>query len=378
MARTFAVVSPPGAFRAALLVLLAGVPALVPIALRAQSQALTIKGSLTYMLRIALPPDSSAIVELRDVAAPDGASVLAEQRIALEGRQVPIPFELTVDRSKLQPGKEYVVRGGIVSGGRPSLASQDVAVDTLAPSVDLGAIRLAQIPAPLPFATEMVCGSEHVTIAPAADRGVRVRVGGQTYDLKPVVSASGAKYEVQDDPTTSFWNKGRNGTLMIKGTTYPECTPIAPALRPGPAQQAFSATGNEPAWRLDIVNDQLTLVTDMGATKTTIAAPKAETLNFGRKYTGTADGSTVSVVVLDEPCADSMTGMPRPHAVEVTLEGRILRGCGGDPAALLWGDPWVVREVNGTAPVEKSRVTFVRAAREVQIEAVRTAAQAAA
>jgi uncharacterized lipoprotein YbaY len=46
--------------------------------------------------------------------------VVAEQRIELKGRQVPVPFELTVDRAKLVAGKQYSVRGAFFSGARPT------------------------------------------------------------------------------------------------------------------------------------------------------------------------------------------------------------------------------------------------------------------
>jgi uncharacterized lipoprotein YbaY len=94
----------------------AGWAALVGVlAVAQQNQPLIIKGSLTYLARIALPPDSRAVVELRDAAAPEGTPAVAEQRIDLEGRQVPVPFQLSVDRAKLSSGKRYVVRGAIVS-----------------------------------------------------------------------------------------------------------------------------------------------------------------------------------------------------------------------------------------------------------------------
>jgi heat shock protein HslJ/uncharacterized lipoprotein YbaY len=194
------------------------------IAAAQQSQPLIIKGSLTYLVRIALPPDSRAVVELRDAAAPEGARGVAEQHIDLKGRQVPVPFQLSVDRAKLASGKRYVVRGAIVSGGRPTWASKDIAVDSAAASVDLGMIRLTQVKAE----TALMCGSERIEVS--FDRDVaRVIVGGRTYEMKQVKAASGAKYEVPGDPTTSFWNKGRNGTLVLKGKSFPECTPVDPA-----------------------------------------------------------------------------------------------------------------------------------------------------
>src|SRR3546814_20285397 len=72
------------------------------------------RGRLTYRERIALPPGSVAEVTLRDVSRADAPStILARQTIPLEGRQVPVPFDLKVDRAQLQSGMRYSVRGVI-------------------------------------------------------------------------------------------------------------------------------------------------------------------------------------------------------------------------------------------------------------------------
>src|SRR3546814_8161159 len=78
------------------------------------SSDLIVRGSLTYRERIALPPGSVAEVTLQDVSRADAPStILARQTIPLEGRQVPVPFDLKVDRAQLQSGMRYSVRGVI-------------------------------------------------------------------------------------------------------------------------------------------------------------------------------------------------------------------------------------------------------------------------
>lgn len=52
-------------------------------------------GSLSYRQRIALPQEAIAHLIVRDVDG-EGTPVLAEQSFALNGRQVPIPFEIVV------------------------------------------------------------------------------------------------------------------------------------------------------------------------------------------------------------------------------------------------------------------------------------------
>lgn len=59
----------------------------------AASSFIDIAGSVTYLARIALPPN--AILKIR---IQSGQRTLADQRYELNGAQVPIPFSATVDR----------------------------------------------------------------------------------------------------------------------------------------------------------------------------------------------------------------------------------------------------------------------------------------
>lgn len=185
---------------------------------------LTVRGELTYRARVALPPDAVAVVELRDASAGEGR-VVAEQRIELKGRQVPVPFELAVDRSRLAAGQRYSVRGGFVVGGRPAWVSEPASIDPAAKVVDLGALVLAPFK-PMGFASDMVCGEQRITVG-FIDNRMRIRVGAETVDLRPVPAASGAKYQAVNDPSTTFWSKGDRATFTLRGRTLPECVSAA-------------------------------------------------------------------------------------------------------------------------------------------------------
>ncbi len=47
-----------------------------------------------------------------------------------------------------------------------------------------------------------------------------ILVDGETFRMKRVVSASGAKYEAEDDPTTVFWSKGQTAFLTVRGEEH--------------------------------------------------------------------------------------------------------------------------------------------------------------
>ena len=57
-------------------------------------------------------------------------------------------------------------------------------------------------------------------------------------------------------------------------------------------------------------------------------------------------------------CHDDMTGMPYPDTAQLTLDNRVLRGCGGDPADLLTGDAWRITALGGATLIEPERLSL--------------------
>ena len=78
-----------------------------------------IGGSVSYLQRIALPPDAVLIVRVQDTSRADAkARTLAEQTIELAGQQVPIAFQLTVDRDLLGKRARIGLSARIERGGK--------------------------------------------------------------------------------------------------------------------------------------------------------------------------------------------------------------------------------------------------------------------
>lgn len=262
--------------------------------------ATVFSGELTYRARIALPEDTIAIIELR-TGPEEQANVLAEQRIPLRGAQVPVAFALATGR--LQGGVDYRLRGALLVKGKPSWVSEAVAVG--AEGKNVGPLILQPVRAE-PFASTLRCGAQEIVISPA-EGGLNLRTGNVTQFLKATPAASGSKYAAADDASTFFWSKGKTGTLQLKGKTYPECVDAKDS------QAVFTARGNEPGWR---------------------------------------------VQAFDRLCKDSMTGMPYPQRVELTMNKKTLKGCGGNPADLLTGDEWRVESINDVAVIDNSRASL--------------------
>ena len=139
--------------------------------------------------------------------------------------------------------------------------------------------------------------------------------------------------------------------------------PVSPAhgqAAPGSAATTFRAVGNEPGWTLDIGGGRLSLVADYGATKVDAPLPAPIQLEAAKRYLAkAADGRSLDVTLIETICADTMTGMPRPITVEVVLDGRTLKGCGGEPTSLLRGKTWVVEDISGRGVLAPSRFTLV-------------------
>lgn len=174
-------------------------------------------GSLSYKARIALPTDSTVVIELHDGTQPD--QLITEEHIPLNGKQVPIDFQLLIPRGRLMVNHPYLLRASIIAANRITWISEPMTVTT--DKQQLGVVMLK------PFETEgfrtaMMCGPTPVTVSGQAD-SVTMEIKGQTITLNRSVSASGARYVAENDPNTVFWSKGNTATITLKGTVLPTC-----------------------------------------------------------------------------------------------------------------------------------------------------------
>lgn len=77
-----------------------------------------IRGTVTYLQRIALRPNSEVTVRLVDSATPDGTPV-AETTFDTNRRQVPIPFELRYEPRDINRLRSYELHAEIRTDGKP-------------------------------------------------------------------------------------------------------------------------------------------------------------------------------------------------------------------------------------------------------------------
>lgn len=78
---------------------------------------LAIEGQVTYRQRIALRPDATLRIQLLDVSRQDAeAEAVSKMDWPTNGRQVPIPFSLSYDGSRIVQGHRYALRATLLVG----------------------------------------------------------------------------------------------------------------------------------------------------------------------------------------------------------------------------------------------------------------------
>jgi heat shock protein HslJ len=142
------------------------------------------------------------------------------------------------------------------------------------------------------------------------------------------------------------------GTILVAAN----CS-VAGTVTPS-VQITFTATGNEPGWKLEIGGRQITLLTNNGSTRIIAPRTSPQTTGGTTRYTTEVEGRPLTVRIVNRLCADSMTGMPHPSTVVVSFNNQEFRGCGGNPARLLQGAPWVVEDISGNGIVDGARGTL--------------------
>lgn len=141
------------------------------------------------------------------------------------------------------------------------------------------------------------------------------------------------------------------GKDSVEATAEPAAEPFEPGL-------PVTARGHEPGWLLRIQRESIELVADYGEIERSFPYTEAERTAKAVRYTTEADGDRLHATVKDSLCADGATGMPHPYTVEYRLDGDGYQGCGGEPRALLTGEPWRVTALAGEVLDDAGEMTI--------------------
>ncbi|MCU0540243.1 MAG: META domain-containing protein [Desulfobacterales bacterium] len=202
------------------------------------------------------------------------------------------------------------------------------------------------------FGTPYMCGEASVNFGVLGERA-RMAAGGEVFDLKPVASASGARYRAVDGTETGFWSKGERALVTVRGEALPECRAVREPELP------FTARGQEPGWMITIDADAIFLNADYGALQLRFPRAAPQAAADGIRYRTAAGGRRLSVWIQPRICADSATGMPHPYQARYELDGKGHPGCGGEPKSLLTGGEWIVETIGAAPVVDQSEATIL-------------------
>jgi heat shock protein HslJ len=311
--------------------------------------SLVIRGQMYYLARIALAPDSTAIVELRDGSAPSGA-LLAVAAEPLDGRQVPIPFELEVAAEALAGIESPVFRAGIVSGRSELRVTGALAMEQRSGQVDLGEVRIRPV-SEVGFGAPYLCGERSVVLGGLGNEHY-MSLQDQVFLLRSEVSASGARYVAVDDSNTSIWTKGNEATVTLAGEELPPCSQLTEPELP------FVARGQEPGWRLNIDSQAIDLRADYGEQHINFPRVEPSISAAGFRYETQTEEHRLTVLIDRQICADTMVDLVYPYRVRYTLDGSAELGCGGDPREVLMGEEWQIESIGGESIVSGTQPTI--------------------
>jgi len=309
-------------------------------AVTAQEVTRQISGQLTYLPKIALPDTAQVTIGAQGAFQTE----LDLHRFQTDGAQVPFDFQLTVPK-----GLSGEVSATIRVKDAPWWVAQDIPFPAGDSAVDLGMIRLERF-TPLAFGTRFECGGTDVQFGVMEDQAT-LRVNGQDFEMIPAISASGARYVSKSDDTTEVWSKGETAMITVAGEALPDCVKVDDIATP------YRAGGNEPGWHVIVGPSDIEVVADYGALTRSAPRPDVQIVSGG--YVFDMPGIDARLTVEDMLCRDDATGMPHPHRATLDIDGRALRGCGGDPASLLTGDAWQIQEIAGHGIVDAANITVL-------------------
>lgn len=165
-----------------------------------------ITGTISYMARMALPPNAAIEVRLEDVSLADApAKLVAENVFSLGNKQVPVPFQLPYNPAEIKRSHRYSVRANItVDGDLLFTTTQSYPVITNGAPKDVALVLQA-----------VKQGSSKPTVAPNALRGTKWLL--TELHGKPVAPAANNPAYLVLDPDQKRYS-GSSGCNRITGT----------------------------------------------------------------------------------------------------------------------------------------------------------------
>lgn len=302
-----------------------------PVAPQPPQLSGVLTGTVTYMPRIALPPNAVVTVLLEEVSRADApATVVASQTIATEGKQVPIPFELKYDPAEITQRGLYTVRARIMEGeeltwistqlnpvlsrGNPvtgiEVMVQQVGAPVVAPAAPAAAPAPAGAADLINVSFTCADGATLAVVFDNTNRNAVVTFEGQSRTLKQQPSASGIRYA---DDTWVLLGKGSEARLLDAKT---EAALTDACLADGaPAGPSMELTGSYVSGELPAADASgryitLTLASAGAATLTTQFVDRGEPIVESGTW-AQVDGNAVVTLAPSGGATQTLTFQPQ-------------------------------------------------------------------
>lgn len=102
------------------------------VSLAACGSSTSVRGTIIYLQRIALPDDAIINVQIQDTSLADApATVIGEQVIQTEGKQVPFEYKVEYDPKDIQDNHSYTMSVRITDGTGNLLFINDTAIPVI-------------------------------------------------------------------------------------------------------------------------------------------------------------------------------------------------------------------------------------------------------
>ncbi len=134
-----------------------------------------------------------------------------------------------------------------------------------------------------------------------------------------------------------------SGFLFLALSTF-QCTNAENSDAGDPATKeegVYVARGNEPFWNVEVVpGESITWTTPEGSIKMPYVQPIMDkSMRPAKRYNVRTEANEFGMIVrTGQECTDSMSGHKAPDIVEVRLNGKDYKGCGGPKDLMMPGE----------------------------------------
>ncbi len=324
----------------------------------------TLAGSAFYFERIAMPDDASLEVVLLNTSGPTDR-VLTRKLIDDVGSP-PYAFELDYDPAGVDPSESHELWLTLYMPDGSARFSAESPVDlsrSEMPQVRLVALEPESEtvveeevepvpdtvdteepdsePAEEPAESEL---DEHADLSDINDwqcGDIRIEIVVDDGDavltlpwedqvLRQRETDTGSRYEGRG---VAFWSSGPDEAMLDLPQQDPmECRPSSlpsPWALARDAGAYFRATGNEPGWVLELYDrdDPVLRLELEGGSRELLFDTVIEDPD-GDGYIAESPGNHAGIILIREPCHDTMVGWQFPYRIEMLLNDRELSACG--------------------------------------------------